>query len=162
MDLTLTISRSKVYDAVAQETVYIGGRSSAADVETYDKVFATDDDKQWLDIMFRDACSTLSLVLAEYATDATDLTANPADRGDYTMQLHLPDNVNAVTLSALPSDAHNYVVTSVLTDYLARLGLENAEIYKAQGSSLVETIVNKLSERKRPLYSEVVNERGEA
>ncbi len=159
MNVTITIDRDKVCDDVAQETVYIGGRSVSAAPEAFDKVFVTDDDREYLDTMIRDACSALALTLTEYVDTATPLTPNPNGQGNYVLTLALPDNVSEITLSSLPSDAHNYVVTSVLADYLLRIGVESYQTYVEQGKALLETIVNELSERKRVKYSEKVKEK---
>lgn len=159
MNITITIDREKVYSDVAQESVYIGGRSVQTDGSNIDKVFVTDDDKIYLDKMFRDACSTLGLSLTEYVSAATPLSPNPNKQDNYEIVLTLPDNVSEITLSSLPSDVHNYVVTSVLADYLLRIGVEDYQTYIEQGKALIESIINELSERKRPKYAEVVAER---
>lgn len=160
MDIKITISRDKVYESVAKETVYVGGRSIAADEATYDKVFVTDDDRQMLDNMYRDICQSLNAMFAEFLTATTETSANPSVRDkDYSITLTLPDNSNGTVLTTIDSDIYSFVTNALLAGWLSKIGIESAALYQEEAKSMSDTILHKIYARRRTRYKEVVSDK---
>ena len=138
--IEIQLSRLKALQMVSAETVYVGGRSVGADdPSTYDKVFATDDDAQFLTTMY-DCGEWVDSVTA--SDDGSIIT------------LALPDNLAPQGERNIRANAMAYVIASILADYLGRLTPESAKFYEEQGATLAEAIVSDLNARKRVKYTE--------
>lgn len=159
MEIQITISRDKVYDLVAAETVYIGGRSAVAESEgTFDRLFITDDDRAQLDGFFRDACSTANSFFAEWLKLETSPDINPANRKkNYTATLVLPDNADSISLGTMSNDLYSYFVSNIMASWLQMLGVESATAYVESAKAAIESLTAKLNRRVRPKYETSVN-----
>lgn len=86
--IEIQLSKLKALQMVSAETVYVGGRSVGADdPSTYDKVFATDDDAQFLATMYDTAVTSLVTICGEWVDSVT-----ASDDGSI-ITLALPDNL---------------------------------------------------------------------
>lgn len=148
-EIEIQLSRLKALQMVSAETVYVGGRSVGADdASTYDKVFATDDDAQFLLTMYDTAVTSLVTICGEWVERTTD-----TDDGSIII-LALPDNLAPQGERNICDNARAYVIASILADYLGRLAPESAKFYEEQGATLAEAIVSDLNARKRVKYTE--------
>lgn len=156
MELKIYISRAAVMERIITESVYLAGRAQDADVQAFDKLYVTDDDRMLLDSYFNDALSALIEALDEYMSDCTSISASASQRDDCTLTLHLPSHVSA-SVSSLPSDAQNYVANAVLSDYLARLNDARSKLYSDSANVLLQSVITKINSRKRLTRSDVLH-----
>lgn len=160
MQLNISIDRTKVYETVAQNTVYIGGRSISATDDMYDKVFTTDDDRMYLDHLWKEVCQSVDAIFPEFLTKTTPLIANPLQRDNaFEFTLTLPNNINKTVLTSIESDFYNFVSLTILAGWLSRIGIESATLYQEEAKSTIESIQHKIYSRKRPVYNETVRKK---
>lgn len=160
IEVKIKISRDKVYDLVAAETVYVGGRSAIASEDgAYDRLFVTDDDRAQLDGFFRDACSNANSFFAEWLKSESSPDVNPATRKtDYTATLELPDNADNISLGTMSNDLYSFFTSTIMASWLQMLGVESASAYVESAKAAVESLTAKLNRRVRPTYVKSVNQ----
>ena len=57
MQITIAINKDNIYEQIAQNTSWIGAKS--AEAGAYDRIFTTDEDKEQLELYWKEAKDTL-------------------------------------------------------------------------------------------------------
>lgn len=145
-NLSISITKSSIYEEVAKTTAYIGGKSLDANGKSlYDQVFVTDADREMLEGFWNDAINDVSVALESVlATEKSD------SREDEIFGLRVSSLFKESLVKTLETTAFSYVVNKIVADWCLVVSRDKAEDYLSKANALLVKMDAILYMRKRP------------
>lgn len=147
MERKISIKKQDVMQGVMKATSYLAARKGESNENAdsqYLKIVATTSDIEMLTPFYTDACETMRLTVAEYATVAQDTT----DDG-ITFTLTMPSNWKEGTLD-LDERALSYCINYVTAKWLELSSKDDVEYYSQCSQADLALLIDALSYRNRP------------
>ncbi len=137
---------------VGKLTAYVGAKNTdEKDVNTYDKVFATNDDAVLLERFWREAKSDITdklsrhIITPEKPITITDDNVDTTEQ--YQIELHLPDNYNTAMLAPLNDEIYNYMANTIIYKWFGITNRGDEERYSSYAANSLAKIHSYLLRR---------------
>lgn len=111
-ELQITILRDNVFEEVGKTTAFDGAKRETGD-GTYERVMATEDDRQIMARAFDEAAQAAESAFADIAYDIT------ADNSQWGVTLYLPGSFNEKAAQSINSDMFSFFCESILEKWYA-------------------------------------------
>lgn len=151
-EVKLKISKADVFEEVAKTTAYIGHKRTDADPKAYDRIFATDADRQMLERYWREACSIATATLKPFATAiAEQPCATDADTTrDYTATLSMGNAYDGTLTDSIAASLFSFFTAYVVAAWCRTACKEEAEGYATDAAAFTDNVERKLHHRMPP------------
>lgn len=145
-NLSISITKSSIYEEVAKITAYIGGKNLDANGKSmYDQVFVTDADREMLEGFWDDAINDVSVALDSVL--ATEMSVSGEEE---VFGLRVSSLFKGSLVKTLETTAFSYVVNKIVADWCLVVSKDKAEDYLSKANALLVKIDAILYMRKRP------------
>lgn len=146
VNLSISITKSSIYEEVAKTTAYIGGKSLDANGKSlYDQVFVTDADKEMLEGFWDDAINDVSIALDSVL--ATEMSVSGEEE---VFGLRVSSLFKGALVKTLETTAFSYVVNKIVAEWCLVVSKDKAEDYLSKANALLVKMDAILYMRKRP------------
>lgn len=145
-NLSISITKSSIYEEVAKITAYIGGKNLDANGKSmYDQVFVTDADREMLEGFWDDAIDDVSVALESVLATETSVSGEEEVFG-----LRVSSLFKGSLVKTLETTAFSYVVNKIVAEWCLVVSKDKAEDYLSKANALLVKIDAILYMRKRP------------
>ena len=145
-NLSISITKSSIYEEVAKITAYIGGKNLDANGKSmYDQVFVTDADREMLEGFWDDAINDVSVALESVLATETSVSGEEEVFG-----LRVSSLFKGSLVKTLETTAFSYVVNKIVAEWCLVVSKDKAEDYLSKANALLVKIDAILYMRKRP------------
>ena len=145
-NLSISITKSSIYEEVAKITAYIGGKNLDANGKSmYDQVFVTDADREMLEGFWDDAINDVSVALESVLATETSVSGEEEVFG-----LRVSSLFKGSLVKTLETAAFSYVVNKIVADWCLVVSKDKAEDYLSKANALLVKMDTILYMRKRP------------
>lgn len=130
MEVVFNIKKAFVYDEVAKLTAYIG---SKVNVDDYDKIFTTDDDRELLERFWREACNSILDEFKHLLKRVSDPNVQTVDITEvWSIVLEMPNNYDDAATLSITSSLNSFCVNLIASKWLSIMNSELSTIYEAK------------------------------
>lgn len=153
-EVKLDIGKNNVFDEIGKLTAYVGAKNSdEKGLNTYDRVFTTEDDVVLLERYWREGKSELTELLKPFIRNVDgsggDVTVDMTER--YRVTLQLPDGYPLPTIGALNDCLFSFLVNHITAKWFAVTNKGDAEYYAALANNLLTQATQNLYYRVKPI-----------
>lgn len=156
---SIIIQKASVYEEVAKTTAYTGAKMKD-DESAYNRIFATDADREMLERFWNEACSNTTEELKRFINPA-ELNSNANvshlsdEHGvdltdDYKVILELSDSFDANLLNSMQASIFSYFVNSICAKWFKFTNRGDSESYSTDADKNMLDMRAKLFYRKKP------------
>ncbi len=152
MDIVLEVNKANVYEEVAKTTSYRGSKLDD-DGRAYERLYATDADRQMLERFWNEACSKATDLFRRFIRDVSQ---HPESHGveltrNYRVVLSMPSNYDASLTSSMQTSLHSFFVEFVIGRWYSLSNTAESESYIATSDSMLDDVRRKLYTRRKPI-----------
>lgn len=143
MDVTLSISRSEVFNEVAQTTSYTGAKMTD-DKDAYNRISTVDEDQSELKRFWDES-------RAEVAQTFIRMLTSESMTGDtYNLVLNVSVSFDRALLPSMQLGLFSYFVQSIAAKWYVFTNKKEAGDFSDRGSALLEEVKEKAFFKKKP------------
>lgn len=151
-EITLTVNKAYVYDEVAKTTSYAGAKMMAEDINAYERIFTTDEDRLLLERFWTETCNTAT---NQFKPFLISLNSQPISHGvdltrDYTVELELSSSFDENLTEAINTSLFSFFVSSIVSKWFAFANKPETEGYVAAAASIMDDVMRKIYYKKKP------------
>ena len=151
-NVTLTVNKAYVYDEVAKTTSYAGAKMMAEDVNAYDRIFTTDEDRLLLERFWLEVADT---VTSNFMPFIKGVPNNPINHGvglweNYEAVLELPSSYDDNLTKSIETALYNFFVLSIVGRWYMVTNKAEAEALALQAAGVMIDIMQKIYYKKKP------------
>lgn len=151
-NVSLAVNKAYVYDEVAKTTAYAGAKMMVEDVNAYDRIFTTDEDRLLLERFWVETCNAatnqfkpfLVSVDSQPISHGIDLTRN------YKVELELSSSYDDNLTEAISTSLFSFFVASIVSKWFAFSNKPEAENYVLGSASIMDDVMRKIYYKKKP------------
>ncbi len=141
-DVTLTITKTAVYNEVAKTTSY-GGKKAQDDGSAYERVRTTPEDEELLLRFWDEACDMIISVVRPFL-----VSVNYSN--DFSLSLSLPARYDTALNDSLQASMASFIVNTIISMWYEIANKEEAQKYADMAQGLVAKINSTIYYRKKP------------
>ena len=141
-EIEIIVSTSEVMLEAQRELSYLGAKS--ADPTAFSRVELTDYDDMWVKNCMTKALGLITPALGEYLKEC-----NTTDK-EHKLEVGLPDNAHPSS-ATLGEQIKDFYVKFVLAEWILIADPQRLEAYAQQPTAQLQTIVNLINMRKKPV-----------
>lgn len=146
-NITLTVSKEKVYEAVAETTSYIGVKMPSEE-DIYSRVSTKESDRTFLDRMWVEACAVATNRLRRFISDVSKNYELSSDT--FHAELTVPSAfMNALT-DSVNSALHSFFVYYILARWFKYTNREEVATYMFEADEFIEDVLRKINYQQTP------------
>lgn len=151
-NVTLTVNKAYVYDEVAKTTSYAGAKMMAEDVNAYDRIFTTDEDRLLLERFWLEVADAVTGNLMPFIKGVPN---NPINHGvglweNYEAVLELPSSYDDNLTKSIETALYNFFVLSIVGRWYMVTNKAEAEAVALQAAGVMTDIMQKIYYKKKP------------
>lgn len=151
---TISISKQAVYEEVAKTTAYNGAKQIEADAGAYDRLLATDEDRQMLERFWVEACDAATIQLKRFAKSVNEQTIGDGSEDTaYTAVLSMPPLWPSSLSPAVNSELLAFFVALITAKWFTIAGSDKAETYASLADTKLTNTTRLLYHRSKPTYT---------
>lgn len=148
MTKEIEIDEEKIFTAVSMVTSYIGANAvSEQDINAYDRIFTTDENKEILQASFRLAVAECAEMLFPY----TKQEINDTEKESGNIHLRLPLGFSSTTLELVRALVKEYIIYYIVYQWLTLVDPNRAQVYAEKYLYARQKIQTALMSRVHPL-----------
>lgn len=138
----LSLNKKEVYDEVEKTTSYTGAKK--ADSKEYERIFATDDDKQMLERFWQESKNVICNSLKRFIVNEEEI-------GDvYKLTLEFSSSFDETLLESMQRSLFSFFVMTITSKWFVIANKPEAEEYATAALSNAEDIMRKAFFKKKP------------
>lgn len=152
MSIKISVKKADILNEVGKITAYTATKADDTGA-LFDKVSATEDDREMLEVYFREAVSNIVVTCGKYVKSHTE-PQNPqiVDASEIlSLFLNMPSNYDDGTNSTLEANIRLYFINHIIYRWFLLLGERRAEMYMEITNSYAEQIKTALCKRIIPI-----------
>jgi hypothetical protein len=151
IEVTLTVSKQRVYDEVAKTTSYTGAKMQGDD-SAYDRIFTTDSDRSMLERFWAEACNAATEQLKKFIVEVSDNSeGNTIDLSrDYVVKLELSSSYDNNLTESVQASLFSFFVSVIVAKWYKFTNKEEIESYGADALGMMNDVMSKIFYRKKP------------
>lgn len=143
----IDIDEDKIFTSVSMVTSYIGANAvSEQDINAYDRIFTTDENKEILQTAFHLAVAECVEMLYPY----TKQEISDTEKETGSIQLRLPLGFSSSTLELIQVLVKEYIIYYIVTQWLMLVDPNRAQVYAEKYLYAKQKIQTALLSRTRP------------
>lgn len=151
-NVSLTVNKAYVYDEVAKTTSYAGAKMMAEDINAYDRIFTTDEDRLLLERFWVETCNA---VTNQFKPFLTSINSQPVSHGvdltrNYVVELELSSSYDNNLTEAISTSLFSFFVASIVSKWFAFANKPEAESYTAGAIGIMDDVMRKIYYKKKP------------
>jgi hypothetical protein len=152
IEVTLTVSKQRVYDEVAKTTSYTGAKMQGDD-SAYDRIFTTDSDRSMLERFWTEACNTTTEQLKRFIVEVSDNSeGSTADLSrDYVASLELSSSYDENLTESIQASLFSFFVSVIVGKWFKFTNKDEADKYIADAVGMMNDAMAKICYRKKPV-----------
>lgn len=151
MEISLSVSKNKVYDEVAKTTSYVGAKA-ADDGSLYERIFTTDEDRLMLERFWNEACNTANQVFMPFLdavsgqgdASALDMAKN------YVVTVSLGECFDEKQKAGMESSLFSFFVSYITGKWFRMTSPNDAEMCANDAVAALDDVKRKLYHKKKP------------
>lgn len=153
-NITITIDKSQVWHEVAKATNYTGAKMmSGDDPGAYDRIFATDEDREMMERFWVEACSIATNTLKPWLSDVGD---QPIHHGvdistNYVVELSLSERYDPNLNDSVQASLFSFIVAAILSKWYRLTNKGETEVYAAEAAAQLQNVEEKICYRRKPV-----------
>ena len=144
MDLTLTVVKNDVMTEVAKTTAY-AGQKMVDDDDAYDRIFATDADREMLERFWQESQIAVCEQLKRQLVSETG-----EENGDWSVTLSLSQSFDQALTLSMKKELGSFFVTSIVAKWFAFCNKKEAGDYGTMASELLIGVHKKALYKRKP------------
>lgn len=152
-NITLTVVKADVYEEIAKTTSFAGGKKIGEDVNAYERIFTTDEDRQMLERFWHDACNAVTTQMRESLSDVsalgdsfyTDLQTN------YELELNMSDRFDNRLVNSIEKELFSFFVCFILSQWYSMTNVADAESQAKKAEGVMKNVMDKIYYTKPPV-----------
>lgn len=152
-NITLTVVKADVYEEIAKTTSYAGAKKIGEDVNAYERIFTTDEDRQMLERFWHDACNAVTTQMREFLSDVsalgdsfyTELQAN------YELELNMSDRFDNRLVNSIEKELFSFFVCFILSQWYSMTNVADAESQAKKAEGVMKNVMDKIYYTKPPV-----------
>lgn len=149
-NITLTITKSNIYEEVAKTTAYIGAKNKLEDGKSaFDQVFVTDADLTMIERFFNESLDALRNVLKRFISGGSGVD------GTITWQLEMPSRFDNNLLESIKSSVNSFLVNSIIGKWCEITANDKVKEYADNAAALLLDIKDKAFFKKKPTRTKI-------
>lgn len=158
-NITLSVSKERVYDEVAKSTSYIGAKM-ASDDTAYSRIFTKDSDRLLLERFWAETCSAVTDQLKRFIVSVNShVVSNVIDmENDYEAELKVSDLFDETLGDSINTSLFNCFVASISSKWFKYTNREEVESYSLESAGYLDEVVTQLYHRVRPIRPTINND----
>lgn len=141
--LSIDISKDRVYEEVAQTTSYTGAKMEG-DSRAYDRIFTTDADRSQLERFWTESCASACGALKKYLADTDDSPTG------YVMRLELSASYDDTLSDSIIKDMESFFVMNITGKWFSFSNKPEAGEYVSAAAGFLESVKRKACFKKKP------------
>ena len=151
IEVTLTVSKQRVYDEVAKTTSYTGSKMQGDDT-AYDRIFTTDADRSMLERFWTEASNAATEKLKKFIIEVSDNSeGNAIDLSrDYVVKLELSSSYDDNLTESVQASLFSFFVSAIVSKWYKFTNKGETESYAADAMGMMEDVMGKIFYRKKP------------
>ena len=142
MQITIAINKDNIYEQIAQNTSWIGAKS--AEAGAYDRIFTTDEDKEQLELYWKEAKDTL-LSKIKSLVDSNSETNNI-----FTLTLNVSSRFKFALLSSIQSGIESYFENIIIAKWFNISYKTDVQSYATDAATYLDDVKKKLYYKDKP------------
>lgn len=143
IDITLTVSKDKVYEEVSRTTSYTGAKMD--DEHAYDRIFTTDEDRSMLERFWNECRNTVCNSMKKV------LTSESETDGVFSLALELSNSFDEALTESMQRSLFSFFVMNITAKWYTFTNKEEATGYATEAATYLEDIMRKAYFKKRPV-----------
>lgn len=152
-NITLTVVKADVYEEIAKTTSFAGAKKIGEDVNAYERIFTTDEDRQMLERFWHDACNAVTTQMREFLSDVnalgdsfyTNLQTN------YELELQMPDRFDNRLVNSIEKELFSFFVCFILSQWYSMTNVADAESQAKKAEGVMKNVMDKIYYTKPPV-----------
>ena len=152
-NITLTVVKADVYEEIAKTTSFAGAKKIGEDVNAYERIFTTDEDRQMLERFWHDACNAVTTQMREFLSDVsalgdsfyTDLQTN------YELELQMSDRFDNRLVNNIEKELFSFFVCFILSQWYSMTNVSDAESQAKKAEGVMKNVMDKIYYTKPPV-----------
>lgn len=152
-NITLTVVKADVYEEIAKTTSFAGAKKIGEDVNAYERIFTTDEDRQMLERFWHDACNAVTTQMREFLSDVsalgdsfyTDLQTN------YELELQMSDRFDNRLVNSIEKELFSFFVCFILSQWYSMTNVADAESQAKKAEGVMKNVMDKIYYTKPPV-----------
>jgi hypothetical protein len=151
IEVTLTVSKQRVYDEVAKTTSYTGSKMQGDD-SAYDRIFTTDSDRSMLERFWTEACNAATEKLKKFLVSVSDNSeGSTIDLSrDYVVELELSSSYDENLTESIQASLFSFFVSVIVGKWFKFTNKDEADKYIADAVGMMNDVMAKIYYRKKP------------
>lgn len=142
--VTITLTKSQVYDEVAKTTAYGGAKMLEDDPNAYKRMFTTKADRDMLSRFWDESCVSLCQTLRRY------LTSESQSAESSVFNLELSESYDEALTPSLKKEFLSFFVMNIVSMWYTFTNKAEAADYSTSAAGLLEGIHRKVCYKKKP------------
>lgn len=143
INITLTISKDKVYEEVSRTTSYTGAKMD--DEHAYDRIFTTDEDKSMLERFWNECRNTVCNSMKKVLTSESEID------GVFSLALELSNSFDEALTESMQRSLFSFFVMNITAKWYTFTNKEEATGYATEAATYLDDIMRKAYFKKRPV-----------
>lgn len=158
-NITLSVSKERVYDEVAKSTSYVGAKMTSDDA-AYSRIFTKDSDRLLLERFWAETCSAVTDQLKRFIVSVNShVVSNVIDmENDYEVELKVSELFDEALIDSIETSLFNCFVASITSKWFKYTNREEVESYSLESAGYLDEILAKIYHRVRPTRPTINNE----
>ena len=150
-EVTLRVSKQRVYDEVAKTTSYTGAKMQGDDT-AYDRIFTTDSDRSMLERFWTEACNAATEQLKKFIVEVSENgEGNTIDLSrDYVVKLELSSAYDENLTESVQASLFSFFVSAIVSKWYKFTNKDETESYAADAVGMMNDVMGKIFYRKKP------------
>lgn len=152
IEVTLTVSKQRVYDEVAKTTSYTGAKMQGDD-SAYDRIFTTDSDRSMLERFWTEACNAATEQFKKFIVEVSDNSeGSMIDLSrDYVVKLELSSSYDDNLTESIQAILFSFFVSVIVGKWFRFTNKAEADNYIADAVGMMNDVMAKIYYRKKPV-----------
>ena len=146
-NITLSVSKEKVYDAVAEITAYIAVKMPSEE-DIYSRVSTKESDRTFLDRMWVEACGVATYRLRRFITDVSEHYETNSDT--FRTELTVPSSFLRALTDSVNSALHSFFVYYIVAKWFKYTNREEVSSYMFEAEDYIEDAIRKINYQQTP------------
>lgn len=146
--VTITISKSEVFDEVAKTTAYIGAKKVEGADTAYDRIFTTDSDKVMISRFWDESTDVVTNLLQRFVSSVSSGES-------YSVSLSMSSRYDPNLTDSIKSSMYSFLVNSIVAKWCEITDKDNAKGYADNAAALILDVKEKVFHKKKPTRTNV-------
>lgn len=150
-NLSISITKSSIYEEVAKTTAYLGAKNKLDDGKSaFDQIFVTDADLAMIERFYNESKDALLNLLKRFMP-----TIGSSTDGNINWTLSMPSRFDTNMSDSITSSATSFIVNSIVAKWCEITANDKVKEYDDNAASLLLDIKDKVFNKTKPTRTKI-------